>query len=107
MRIEYIGVMIYRCPYCGRTISPALHDGLTTCNGCNRIFSTSQFHRLLSAAWVIRREHTYDPEVLKYRCHLSQEEANMIYHFVAEECYSHDELLKELTNNKLQLDQPA
>lgn len=99
--------MIYRCPYCGSTISPALHDGLTTCDNCNRIFSTSQFHRLLSAAWVVRREHAYDSEVLKYRCKLSQEEAEIVYHFVVEQCYSHDEFLKELTDKELRLDQPA
>lgn len=88
--------MIYRCPFCGHVVTPALRDGLTTCDNCHRIFTNAQFYKLLAAAWVIRREHAYDSEVLKYRCDLSQDEADLVYHFVVELGYSHDEFLKEL-----------
>jgi len=88
--------MIYRCPYCGYAVRPVLCDGVTTCDNCQSIFSTSCFHKLLSAAWVVRREHICESDFIQHKCLLNEEETQLISHYVIQNSYNHDDFLKKL-----------
>lgn len=93
--------MIKLCPFCGHKLSRMLHDGITTCDNCNRIFDSSLYHRVLSASWVVRHWHVEDVETLMDRLDLSAFQANYIIDLVAEKGYSHDEFIKKLPQNVL------
>jgi hypothetical protein len=55
--------MIKHCPYCGAGLPRPILHGITSCNNCVRVFDSSLFNKILSAAWFIRRKHP-DPELL-------------------------------------------
>ena len=95
--------MIYVCPFCGRRVSRAINDGITTCNNCNRVFDSSSYHKILSAAWLARRDEIIDIIALRAMYDLNDCEANIVSRCVIDQCYSHDELVKEL-NHKICLD---
>jgi len=85
--------MIYLCPFCGRDLDRKLIDGITTCSNCNRLFDSSSYHKILSAAWAIRRWHTtLDKIVEKYI--LTDLEAAVLNHYVINLGYAHDQFLK-------------
>lgn len=84
---------IHLCPFCGRSLDKSIEDGITTCNNCGRIFDSCDYNRLLSAAWVVRREYIIDSEVLKKKCGLSDDETKFITEFVIDKEYTHDEFL--------------
>jgi hypothetical protein len=91
--------MIKLCPFCGYKLSSMLmlvNDGITTCDNCNRVFDSSIYHRLLSAAWMVRRWHVEDVESLKQRFGFSEAESNLLYKYVIENRYSHDDFIKVL-----------
>lgn len=88
--------MIYSCPFCGRTISRVVKDGITTCNHCGRVFDSSSYHKILSAAWMSRLHHLDDIEIIKSNYELTDYEADLIKRYVIDSCYSHDELIKIL-----------
>lgn len=87
--------MIQACPNCGHTLQQELNDGLTHCSHCNQIFDSSDFNRLLSAAWQIRREHL-SLEQIKWQLKLGDDYSILVYTFVGEYGYSHDELINLL-----------
>lgn len=84
------------CPFCGRHLADALASGITTCPNCGRVFDSSCRNRLLSAAWLQRREHIYDPEILKFHSGLSDIECEVIEHYIIDLGYNHDEFLNYL-----------
>lgn len=86
--------MIYSCPFCGRTISRVIRDGITTCNNCGRVFDSSSLHKILAAAWLVRLHHVEDIETIKANYELSDEEAAIIKQYIIDLSYSHDEFLK-------------
>jgi len=88
--------MIYLCPFCGRKISRAIQDGITTCNNCGRVFDSSSYHKVLSAAWMARRDSLTEIEHLKAAYELTDCEAGLIKRYVVDECNSHDDLIKIL-----------
>ena len=92
---EYILLMNY-CPYCGQSLDMPLLNGISTCNRCKRVFDTSDRNRLLSAAWLVRREHTYNIEIVEFRTDLSPQELSLIYEYVIDLGYCHDDFLKIL-----------
>lgn len=86
------------CPFCGFSIRPVLH-GISSCNNCKRVFDSCPFNRLLSAAWLVRRQRIPSAEFLIHRFGFSQKEAELIFTYVAEKCFVHEEfirILKEL-----------
>jgi len=87
--------MIQACPNCGHTLQRELKDGLTHCSHCNQVFDSSDLNRLLSAAWQIRREHL-SLEQVKWQLKLGDDYSILIYTFVSEYGYAHDELIKLL-----------
>ena len=88
--------MIYACPFCGRKVWKIVKDGISTCNYCGRVFDTSSFHRILSAAWMVRRHQITVPENIQASFELTDCEIGIIKKYIIEENYSHDELLKVL-----------
>jgi ribosomal protein L37AE/L43A len=88
--------MIRLCPFCGHTLGRKLTDGITTCSGCQRVFETSKYHRLLSAGWVVRKWHVEDVDTLIHKFDFTEEEAEIVYKYVVDGCMSHDEFLKVL-----------
>lgn len=89
-------LMIYVCPFCGRQLSRELVDGITACCHCNRVFDSSVFNRLLAAAHVARQNSQIGIEQLKFNAKLSDDEALLVYTFVVENSYSHDEFQRAL-----------
>jgi len=50
-------------------------------------------------AWIVRRWHVEDPFILKFKLGFSDEEVEIVYHYVVENGYCHDEffeLLREI-----------
>ena len=89
--------MITVCPHCGFSLSRELIDGMTSCQHCNRIFESNCINRLLAGAWSLRRENT-SFEQFKFDTKLNDYEAILIYAFIVDHGYSHDEFIKALKN---------
>ena len=90
--------MIYVCPNCGNQLDKELNDGLAHCTHCHRVFDSSDFNRLLSAAWQVRK-HNQSIEQLMFQMNIPKDEAILVTAFVGEYGYSHEEfhkLLKKL-----------
>ena len=87
--------MIYLCPFCGRDLDRKLHEGITSCQNCERVFDSSSFHRILSAAWAINRWHTHLEKIVEKYC-LDALEINILNHYVIGLDYDHEQLLKTL-----------
>jgi hypothetical protein len=107
----YIRAMINVCPHCGTAIQERLVDGLASCVKCNRIFDSSLTNRLLSASWLCRRYNYHGVAELISDTKLPEHEAILVYSFVGENLYSHDEFQKVLKlfgiNQKSYIDQSA
>lgn len=89
--------MIHLCPFCGHVLPHNLKDGIASCLNCSRVFDSTPFNRLLSAGWMVRKEHIYSAErLVSYG--FTQEEALLAITFVFENCYSHEEYVKALKN---------
>jgi hypothetical protein len=87
------------CPHCGLALDKPLLDGITTCNRCGRVFDSNNRNKLLSAAWLVRREHIYDIEMLKFKCDISESEFLLISHYVIDMGFCHDEFVKFLNSH--------
>ena len=85
------------CPFCGRRISRAIKNGITTCNSCHRVFDSSPYHKMLAAAWMARRENVYDLEALTACFELTPCEAAIIQRYIIDEDYCHDDFLKVIS----------
>jgi len=87
--------MIQVCPFCGHELETALTDGLTHCAHCNQNLDSSDLNQLLAAGWQIRKHH-YSLEQIKHIAKLNDDFAILVYTFVGEYGYSHDEFFKLL-----------
>ena len=90
--------MIKLCPFCGRTLSIELKDGITSCDNCCRLFDSSFYYRVLSASWVARRWHIDDPEMLKHKFGFSEEEVSYVESYVIDQGCSHEEFVSILNS---------
>lgn len=88
--------MIYTCPHCGHAIPERLVDGLASCTHCNRVFDSSLHNRLLAASWLVRNNSYHGVDQLISDTKLPEHEAILVYSFVGENLYSHDEFQKVL-----------
>jgi hypothetical protein len=88
-------LMMQACPFCGHHLQEALTDGLTNCAHCDRVFDSSEFNQLLAAAWQLRRQHWTLPQ-LEWHLKLDPALAILVYTFVHDHSYSHDEFSKLL-----------
>lgn len=73
-----------------------LRDGLASCIQCHRIFDSWLTNRLLSASWLVRQNNYHGVEQLISDTKLPEHEVILVYSFVGENLYSHDEFLKVL-----------
>jgi len=87
--------MIHVCPNCGHALHRELNDGLTHCSHCNQLFDSSDFNKLLSAAWQVRREHL-TLEQVKWQLKLGDDLSILVYTFVNDYGYTHEEFIKLL-----------
>lgn len=83
--------MMTLCPYCGHRLSHPIKDGITGCSNCRRVCDSTKLNRLLSFAWVVRKQHIYDVDSLVTHHGATQEEAELVVEYIADNCYSHEE----------------
>lgn len=86
------------CPHCGHRLPLPILDGITGCSNCRRVFDSSKHNKMLSLAWVVRKQHISEPDYLVYHHGCSRPDAEFLINFVFEGCYNHEEfarLLKE------------
>lgn len=92
--------MIQYCPYCGHQLKKPFECGISSCHNCRRVFDSSPFHRLLSAAWFVRKEHLYLTDRLVQHG-FSQEEADLVVECIYNKDYSHEDFLCHLNDLKV------
>jgi len=88
--------MITHCPHCGHTLPQPIANGICSCTNCWRVFDSSSYHRLLSAAWVCRKHNVMYEDHLIYQYGYTPEEAAFVIKYVVDECCSHEEFRKIL-----------
>lgn len=89
--------MITICPFCGHRIGRPIDDGITTCLNCTRVFDTSPYHRILSAAWLIRKQNLYNLEAIKGSMEdLTDCELQILEKYVIDDDMPHEEFLKKI-----------
>lgn len=87
--------MIYACPFCGRRLLRVIcKEGISTCTHCHRVFDTSSYHKILSAAWMVRLMDLYDPEAVQASFELTDCEMGIVKKYVIDEGLCHDDLLR-------------
>lgn len=79
----------------------AVVQGITSCRNCSRVFDSSQFNRLLSASWLIRRQHVQSEEYLIQNYGYELWEAELLVRLVHFECYSQEEVVAFLKKAEL------
>lgn len=87
--------MIQVCPNCGHTLQQQLADGLMHCSHCNQIFDSSDYNKLLSAAWQARKEN-FTVEKMKWQLQLPEDLCILVLTFVNDYGYTHDDFSKLL-----------
>ena len=86
--------MIKTCPHCGHDIEKVLKDGLANCLHCNQVFDSSDYNKLLSVAWQIRKNNVTLEHV---RWMIQDEDLSILVHtFVNDHEYTHAEFVKAL-----------
>ena len=88
--------MIFVCPHCGNRMPDRLVDGLACCTKCSRIIDSSLHNRLLSASWLIRQNNYHGIDQLISDTKMPEHEAILVYTFIAEQCYTHEDFQKVL-----------
>lgn len=91
------------CPFCGHELSVPVKDGSASCSHCSRVFDTSPYYKLLSAAWSVKRNPELTPKLLE-DYGFTEPEALFAHFFVSENCYSLQEfevILKQFGVSKV------
>lgn len=84
--------MVDYCVFCGFKLGQAIKDdGITSCENCGRIFDSSRENRILSAAWMCRKQHQQYAICLKERYDLSDADVELLQKYVIDQSFSHDE----------------
>lgn len=89
-------MMITLCPQCGHGLSIPIIHGITSCNHCRRVFDSSPFNRILSAAWFVRRHHVEDRDALIVQYGYDPWVVDLVLDLVVENLYNHEDLVKTL-----------
>lgn len=84
------------CPFCGGNLPQPIIAGIASCNNCNRVFESSPFTRLLSAAWLVRRRHIEHRDVLVQKLGYHPAEADLVLEHVVDGCCTHEEFFRIL-----------
>lgn len=83
------------CPNCGQLLQCELIDGLTHCSHCNQVVDSSDYNKLLSAAWQVRKKHL-ELEQIKIQLKLDDDLCIFVYTFIFEYNYTHQEFMQLL-----------
>ena len=96
--------MLRLCPFCGKHLGRPIEDGITTCINCQRVFDTSPYHKILSAAWLIRKQNLYNLDAIKGSMpSLTDCELKILEKYIIDEDMPHEEFLKNV-NSKTCID---
>ena len=87
--------MIWTCPFCGFALKKPVLHGISSCTNCCRVFDTSAVNRLLSAAWLVKRNNITSEEVLT-QYGFSMDESKFVIEAIIDSCLLPDELAKIL-----------
>ena len=87
--------MINLCPNCGHELPHELNDGLTHCLHCNHLIDSSDFNKLLSAAWQTKKENL-SLEQIKWNTKLDDDLSILVYTYIQEQGYSHEDFIRLL-----------
>lgn len=87
--------MIHLCPFCGHELQEQLSDGLISCSICSQVFDSSDINQLLSAGWLVRKNH-FNHEQLKWHTKIDEDMIILVLAYVADNEYSHQEFLQVL-----------
>ncbi len=99
--------MIVLCPFCGANLPRPVVRGLASCNNCNRVFESSPFNRLLTAAWLVRRRHIEHQDVLVQKLGYHPDEADLVLEHVAQGACTHEEFFRVLKERGVSEDYEA
>lgn len=91
--------MIFVCPNCGSSLGIPIENGLSHCSNCNFVFHTSNFNKLSSWAWELRKGKSLD--VINKDQNLSEENYKILQNYIEESGYSHDEFYCFLKKTKI------
>jgi hypothetical protein len=81
------------CPHCGHGLERFLETGMAICNKCQQKISSGRKHKLLSAAWCLRKKSVEDSRTFlaEMDLGLSEDELILVEAFVGEYKYSHED----------------
>lgn len=82
---------MFLCPFCGHQLASVIKDGAVSCPHCNRIFDTSPFNRIMSAAWSCKKNPELTPERLQ-DYGFAEGEVILAHSFISENAFSIEEL---------------
>lgn len=88
--------MLTHCPFCGHNLPRPIIHGIAGCNNCFRVFESSPFNRILSVAWLIRRQHITDRDVLIQQYGYDPVVVDLLMEFVVDEGRTHEEFVDVL-----------
>lgn len=94
----YISSMIWCCPFCGFKLKKPVLHGISSCTNCCRVFDTSDTNRLLSAAWLVKRDNICSEEALM-QYGFSHAESKFVIEAIVDSCLLPEELAKLLKEN--------
>jgi hypothetical protein len=93
-------MMIYLCPHCGHNLpNGGLSDGIAFCAICQSSIDSSQYNRIMSAAWMFLRQNPESFARIAKAVKLTETETILVESFMFNEGFSIDEFrvaLKEL-----------
>lgn len=84
------------CPHCGHDLPHPIVHGISSCNNCNRVFDSSPFNLFLGTAWLVRKRHIDDEDILIHQYGYDPWIAEVVVNYVSEFGYNHEEFVKML-----------
>lgn len=85
--------ILYNCPFCGFQLHSPLKNGISFCLNCNETFESNLRNELLSMSWGVRK-YKWDFNKLADKHDNTDSKCNFVYAMVAEEKFSHDEVIE-------------
>lgn len=83
------------CPFCGYKLPSELQYGVIQCNHCSQFTNSNLFNLILSASWYFRTTNC-EKKQLQSKFKLDVEYLDLIYMFVGEMEYTHNEFYHAL-----------
>ncbi len=87
--------MIELCPHCGHHLKHPIQSGIGSCSNCHRVFDSSPYYRLLSAAWMTRKWNLACEDNLVHQG-FTQAEAETVIEQIYDKDLCHEEFIEFL-----------